>query len=464
MRINTARKPLEELLGQEITDCGCGKVHRIPTREAALEAGSFKRLPGLVARHFPHGKILCVVDANTRAVAGDKAVEMISASGRQVDVHHVDHHLQPVHADQETVDKLVAGIQNSAATGLLAVGSGTINDICKSAATAVACPLITVATAASMNGYPSAISALTVNGVKITEPCNPPVAIIADPEILTTAPARMTGAGFGDLLSKNASTADWIVSHLLFDEYFCHFSAAVAEDAVNRCIANADAIKKNRPEGLKVLAEALLRSGISMVIAGSSSPASGGEHLISHLWDMTAHWNRRSPALHGEQTGVTTLISLGLYEKLLALDADAIGRLCEQKPVVDDPVVFENRMRRVFRDIAEAVMPFARQKYLDENALQERRNRILARWENLRKAIAPVAIAAAKSRSHLQAAGAVCTVADLGISREETIFAYHYARWIRKRYTVLDLVAELGMLEAWQADVLGMVCPIPPIS
>ena len=147
-------------------------------------------------RHVTGIAIVCAVDANTWAVAGEKAVGMLRDTGRQVAIHRVDRHSQPAHA--------------------------------------------------------------------------------------------------------------------LHGEYFCEFSAAVAEEAVNRCIDNAAAIRKNQPEGLTILSEALMRSGISMVIAGSSAPASGGKHLISHLWDMTAHWSGRTPALHGEQTAVTTLISLRL--------------------------------------------------------------------------------------------------------------------------------------------------------
>jgi glycerol-1-phosphate dehydrogenase [NAD(P)+] len=229
----------------------------------------------------------------------------------------------------------------------------------------------------------------------------------------------------------------------------------VAEEAIKRCIANADAIKRNRPEGLAVLAEALLRSGISMVMAGSSSPASGGEHLISHLWDMTAHWSGRAPALHGEQTGVSTLISLGLYEKILALDSAAVRRLCLKKTEVADRTAFEAEMRDIFRDIAEAVLPFARAKFLDRRALRERREQIIHRWEDIRRSVAAIVIPAARSRAHLQAAGAAFRTDDLGISAQEAAFAYRYARWIRNRYTVLDLAAELGMLDAWQADVLS---------
>jgi glycerol-1-phosphate dehydrogenase [NAD(P)+] len=368
----------------------------------------------------------------------------------------LDQHSKPVHADQQTVDELVDVIRREQCTGLLAVGSGTINDICKSAATITQKPLVTVATAASMNGYTSAISALTVHGLKITESCMPPVAIIADPEILATAPTEMNAAGFGDLLSKNASTADWLMSHTLLGEYYCDLPSAVVEAALARCIESAAAIAANRPAGLAVLVEALLRSGISMVLAGSSSPASGGEHLISHLWDMTAHWTGRTPALHGQQTGVTTLISLALYEKLLKLDAGTI-RKRKVTPEFKSLQAFEEKMQSAFDDIADAVMPSARRKYLDEDTLGRRRGLIADNWDRIRKAVSAVVIPAGQSRAHLKAAGAVYRAADLNISRDELRFACRYARWIRDRYTVLDLAAEIGVLEEWLEEIVGVV-------
>ncbi len=456
-KVEMARMPLEQLLGLKLNDCACDKTHMVPTQAALLQPGALQQLPALAARCLPPGAILCVADTNTWAVAGKTAVALLRDAGRPVSVYLADQDSQPVHADGKTRDALLAAIRSGGPSGMLAVGSGTINDIAKSAATIAGCPQITVATAASMNGYPSAIAALTVNGVKVTEPCNPPVAVIADPQVLATAPFAMTGAGFGDLLSKNASTADWLLAHHLLDEYYCGFSAAVAEEAVARCIACAGQISRNSPQGLAVLAEALLRSGISMVLAGSSAPASGGEHLISHLWDMTAHWSGRAPALHGQQTGVATLISLKLYEKLLALDDAAIRGLCLAEPHVEDQWRFEEELSLVFSDIAAAVLPFARQKYLDTHALKERRRLILARWPSIRRAVAGVVIPAGASISHLHAAGAVSRAADLGLTPREIGFAYRYGRWIRNRYTVLDLVAQLGQLEAWETDILGVV-------
>jgi glycerol-1-phosphate dehydrogenase [NAD(P)+] len=451
-----SRKPLKELLGLEINGCPCGRLHRVPTREVSLRRGSLNLLPEFVDRWMSTGPLILVVDGNTWAAAGEKAVRFLESAGRTVSLHFVDHKNQPTHADNQTVADLVTRIERETTAGLIGVGSGTINDICKAAATATGKTLITVATAASMNGYTSAISALTVDGVKITEPCHPPVAVIADPEVLASAPQIMSAAGFGDLLSKNASTADWILSNALLGEYFCGIPVEVAAEAVTTSIRQAGIIKANKPEGLSVLIDALLRSGIAMVLAGSSSPASGGEHLISHLWDMTAHWTGRTPALHGQQTGVTTLISLALYQKILSLEPEVIRRK-DVKPEFLTIAAMESELRSVFRDIAASVMPHARAKFLDQNGLAARRQLILSRWGKIRKAVSAAVISPALSRQHLQAAGAVTNIDGLGITGEELQFAYTYARWIRNRYTVLDLAADIGMLNEWRDEILVSV-------
>ena len=450
------RAPLDTLLDLKLTDCACGRVHRVPTREVLLQSDAIEQLPQVVEQYLGDGPVVCAVDANTWSAAGEKAADLLKKSNIDLTIHYFDQNRDKVHADQDTVEELVDVIRDQHCSGVLAIGSGTINDICKSASTVTKKPLVTVATAASMNGYTSAISALTVHGLKITESCSPPAAIIADPKILATAPAKMNAAGFGDLLSKNASTADWLMSHQLLGEYYCDLPSAVVEEAIERCISNAKAIHENHPEGLAALIEALLRSGISMVLAGSSSPASGGEHLISHLWDMTAHWRDRSPALHGEQTGVTTLISLALYEKLLNLDTVTI-RTQKIIPEFADQIEFENRMHAVFGDIADAILPFARRKYLDKELLQSRRELIASKWEAIQRAVSGVAIPVRQSREYLKTAGAVFRAADIGISKDELAFAVRYARWIRDRYTVLDLAAELGYLDEWLDEIIEVV-------
>src|SRR5215468_267499 len=75
-------------------------------------------------------------------------------------------------------------------------------------------------------------------------------------------------------------------------------------------------------EGIRLLGTGLMLNGVAMEIAGSSRPASGSEHLISHALD---HITAR-PALHGLQVGVATYIVSRLQQN----QSDLIGRLFQQ--------------------------------------------------------------------------------------------------------------------------------------
>ena len=88
-------------------------------------------------------------------------------------------------------------------------------------------------------GYPSAIAALSRDGIKVTEPCEPPVAIICDTHILRHAPSSMIGAGLGDLLSKSTSSTDWLMGHVVLGEYFCEQPVEVVGDARFRFVDGA---------------------------------------------------------------------------------------------------------------------------------------------------------------------------------------------------------------------------------
>lgn len=459
---------LKRLTPLHIRDCACGREHRITTQEIALGSGNLAAaLPELVSRHFPAaGAVLLVADKHTWAAAGDAVADVLQQAHRKTvremlkpasaDATHAQ--ADELHADDASIDRLTTWLGNNAApkniVGVIAIGAGTINDIAKAACTRQKLPLITIPTAASMNGYTSAIAAILSNGVKTTQPCNPPTAILADANIVATAPHPMTAAGFGDLLSKNASGADWMLGHILHGDYYCAGPARVVDQAIQNAIARRKAIRANAPDGVQALTEALLLSGISMALAGSSSPASGGEHLISHLWDMTAHWTGRAPALHGAQTGVTTLISLALYEKILAVPAQDLIRL-PLDPAFATPAALKKGMAAQFRDLAAAVTPIAAKKFQTKEDMARRRKLIFDHWEEIVDELRAITVTPQQSRQWLREAGAPVTARSLGISAEEVRFAYRYSRWIRDRYTVLDLAADLGMLDIWMDEVLA---------
>ena len=182
-----------------------------------------------------------------------------------------------------------------------------------------------------------------------------------------------------------------------------------------------------------------------MVVAGTSSPASGGEHLLSHLWDMDALLAGQPVRLHGAQVGVATILSTALYQRLSAL----------KRPVFRDPTSWETeeaRIRADFGPLSEAVLPEARAKH---KGSMGRICDLEVFWNEIREELTTFGIPTPDDvKQPLIRAGAPCTLADLGLSREDAHRALRIARDIRNRYTVLDLAYELGVFPAAIDDVI----------
>jgi glycerol-1-phosphate dehydrogenase [NAD(P)+] len=200
----------------------------------------------------------------------------------------------------------------------------------------------------------------------------------------------------------------------------------------------------------------LLLSGISMKIAGSSSPASGGEHLISHYWDMRAPISGREPGLHGAQVGVATLVTATLYSVL----RDE-WRTLSKGVSCAEPEHMEIETRAGFNEFYGALAPEVAAEYLkkfpsvdacraDADAIRRSASEIEAKvWPSLKPA--------SKIRETLLAAGAPVTIDALGLGYEDAEEALLHGREIRGRYTVLDLAWELGVLPTRSAEMLEMV-------
>ncbi|RLE52074.1 MAG: NAD(P)-dependent glycerol-1-phosphate dehydrogenase, partial [Candidatus Methanomethylicota archaeon] len=138
---------------------------------------------------------------------------------------------------------------------------------------------------------------------------NPPVAIIADIDLIMKAPYRLLASGCGDIIAKFTAVRDWRLAHKLRGEYYGDYAASLAILSANLVVKHAEYISRRMPESLRTVVEALISCGIAMCIAGSSRPCSGSEHLFSHALDLIA----KKPALHGEQCGVGTIMMMYLH-------------------------------------------------------------------------------------------------------------------------------------------------------
>jgi glycerol-1-phosphate dehydrogenase [NAD(P)+] len=125
----------------------------------------------------------------------------------------------------------------------------------------------------------------------------------------------LTLSGVGDLVSKFTAIRDWKLAFHAVGEPVDDFAALLSDGAVNAYLSHP-ALDS---EGIRLLASALLLNGVAMEICGSSRPASGSEHLISHALDASS----ARPRLHGLQVGVATY----LMSLLQGANADRIAGL-----------------------------------------------------------------------------------------------------------------------------------------
>ncbi|MCB9529267.1 MAG: iron-containing alcohol dehydrogenase [Myxococcales bacterium] len=398
--------------------------------DVVIGRGARAELPALAARHAgPRPLVVC--DPDTARAAGPLD---LAAPTLDLGPHP--------HADDATVERVRAAI--GAHTGLVAIGSGTINDLCKRAATLAGVPFVVLGTAASMNGYASGIAAILSGGLKTTVPASPARAIVLDTDILAQAPPALARAGLGDLMSKPVSDSDYWLAAAIEGGTYETLPSRIVDAAVDRAAAAAAGIAARDPDAHGALGEALTLSGVAMVVAGSSAPASGGEHLLSHLWDMERHAAGKEIRLHGAQVGVCTLISAALYQRLLALEAPTFT------PPPPWPVE-EARIRHDFGPLADVVLPQAKKKH---NRAQGRLATLKQRWPALRAGLLARKLPPpAALRAILDAAHAPTTLEALDEPRPGAARVLRLARDIRDRLTVLDLGFDLGLLPG-AADAL----------
>ncbi len=207
------------------------------------------------------------------------------------------------------VDKVRMKIHVLHPSVVLGVGGGTVIDVAKLAAHLEGLPFISVPTAASHDGIASPRASIKNAKTPHSLKASTPLVIIADTNIIGSSPYRLTAAGCGDVIANITSVKDWELAYKLKNEYFGEYAASLARLSGELILQNASFIAQRTEDSLRTVIEALISSGVSMGIAGSSRPASGAEHMFSHALDMIAP----NPALHGEQCGIGAIMMMYLH-------------------------------------------------------------------------------------------------------------------------------------------------------
>jgi glycerol-1-phosphate dehydrogenase [NAD(P)+] len=256
------------------------------------------------------------------------------------------------------------------ATLIVAVGGGGVIDVAKRVSKLYGVSCLVVPSVVSNDGLMSPISVLKTKADRFDSlPAAMPIGVIADLDVVMSAPAQYLRASGGDLLSNLSATTDW--RHVVdrgdgprMNDISYHLSRNSAETLVHwrDCdVENADFVRN--------LIIAQIYSGIAMSIAGTSRPCSGPEHLISHALDEL----KLTPGvLHGVQVGSAGLFTLHLLDELspaVVHFATAMQIPCCWTDLLPDPSQARSvleRARQVRPDRRTILDDFTDDQLLDE--------------------------------------------------------------------------------------------------
>lgn len=369
------------------------------------------------------GKTLAVVsDENTHAVCGEAVEQMLTSQATIVSIVFTD---GPV-ADSKTVDQLQKAIHM--ADGVVAVGSGTLNDICKYASFLERKPYCVVGTAPSMNGYASGNAAILDGEYKKSVVAQLPKGIFLDLDMLSQAPARLVKSGVGDLLCRSTAQADWILSHYLKGGYYSNVPFELLMPLEKPLFESVEALLEGSLEAMELLCHSLLLSGIGMGLCGGSYPASQGEHLIAHTMEMV-HGRQLPVTYHGEQIGVTTLTMHAIQSGLM-----------ETTPVLtakegEDAEIIEYFGDTLGKEAIEAIAG----KRITAAMLDDFNHHISSQWPVILDEIASIYMPVERIQGVLEALEAPTSPAGLGWDECWYQQAVSHAWAMRDRFTFLDL-------------------------
>lgn len=301
----------------------------------------------------------------TYKVVGKRVVDVLEDYGLRVEKLIVyESKLKYVNDAREVAHKLKPQV-------IIGVGGGKVIDVGKYSAFLENKPFISVPTAASHDGISSPRASIKDFPRPGSVEVKSPLAIVADIDVISQAPIRLTASGCGDIVAKYTAVRDWRLAHKIKGEYYGEYTGSLALMSAYSIINNAEVIRSDAKAGSRIVLEALIGCGVAMGIAGSSRPCSGSEHLFSHALDLLAP----KPAFHGEQCGVGTIMMSYLHKlnwKLIRETLKKVGAPTSAKELGIEPEYIIKALTYCHKIRPESYT------ILGENGLSENEARVLA--------------------------------------------------------------------------------------
>jgi len=424
--------------------------------EVVIAPGALARSGEVFRHHFNTRSACLIADSAGWAAAGPAVEAALSAAGIMTRTHIIAANPRPKPTTE--LARAIAAVLSQDDATPVAIGSGVINDVVKHAAFALDRPYLCIGTAASMDGYTSAGAPLSDNGFKMTIQCRPARAVIGDLDVIADAPPEMTGWGYGDLAGKVPAGGDWIIADALGIEAIDDVAWPMVQDNLPAWLADPAAIAQGDRAATEGLFSGLTLVGLAMEAHGSSRPASGADHQIAHLWEMDDLAFDGERVSHGACVAVGCIAALRLYDWLLTQDLERldIDAILARAP---DMAAKQRAIASAFGsgEIGHKALAETAQKHITPEAHRARLLQVIRIWPTLRDRLDNHLLRAPEMAGRLATAGAPVEASDIGVDRERLCVTIVTARFLRSRYTILDLLDDIGMLEQAVAATLPAV-------
>jgi glycerol-1-phosphate dehydrogenase [NAD(P)+] len=434
------------------------------TKACIIARGAIRSSFALISELFPGvKKVFLVADPNTWRVAGEAVAASLKANGVEVKQFMLGADGAPFHAEYKWIDVLrEAYLREDGRPKIVAVGSGTINDLCKRMAEEVGERYVVIGTAASMDGYTSFGAAITKDGMKQTLSCKAPLGCLIDTEIAAAAPKEMAASGYADLIAKLPAGADWMIADVIDSEKIHPQAWDFVQKSLRKSLSNPAGVAAGDVDEIAGLCKGLIMSGFAMQAMGSSRPASGTEHQISHYWDMEDLCFEGRPVSHGFKVGIGTLVSTILLEFLLeedlsTLDVDAtVAQWWPSFEVLkaEFPKVFGSREAHIRRAESEMLS-----KYPTPEQLRIELLKIKEAWSELAPKLRAQLMTYSEVRECLRIVGAPYSIAQIGVTPERFLETLRGISYMRNRYFGMDLLCRIGKYEQFEARLKELMLP-----
>jgi glycerol-1-phosphate dehydrogenase [NAD(P)+] len=413
-------------LKKSVENCPCGKEHRFDLKALEVDSGNLSRVGEiLVANGFPK-RILVVADANSLRVSNG-IIENLTKSGFVVEMRVYDDMKE---AKMEEVDELRILLRR--VDGILSVGSGSCNDICRYSTFLEKKAFAIFATAPSMDGFASDGAPILKNGFKISYQCHQPSVIIADTKILAKAPKELKQAGFGDMMAKFIAMADWRIANIVHGDYICPKVMELVRRALSEIVELAPYVSCEDERAVKAIMEALVLSGLCMQFTNTSRPASGAEHVVSHYWECKKLERGEFADYHGKKVGVSTLMIAKIYHKVAQIES-----VEPRKENLD----WEKIKNAYGPNLSPEMMSLNTPPITEEVDLSV----IARRWNDIRKSITEEIPTVEELEKLYDLAGATKLIEDIKVDKQLCDDGLVYHPFMRRRINLTRILPMLGL-------------------